>query len=288
MNLRLSNLASLPSRNADAPAESVPSNTASITRSNPQKAIVSDSPDSLTEAASRYKIEISKWGDEKKAAFAAHLLDEVFTFLGPHSSVLEIGPGMGHFADACRARLIDYKAIEPSRSMAESLRSRRYNVINKAVPPIPIEHASIDFVIANHVLEHQPTYSSAMEFLEEIKRVLTPRGRCCVSFPNWHKTKNIFHEMDYSHNFITTPFRVRQMLDNAGLVIEDTYHTNGQVRLRRGLTGWMRRSPLMAIQLLANRNLASVIAEYVGAEDQLGRIRKTVCESVFMLIRKGD
>ena len=50
-------------------------------------------------AQEKYNIETTEWGLRKKAKFARDLLDHVFTFLEKGDKVVEIGPGLGHFAD---------------------------------------------------------------------------------------------------------------------------------------------------------------------------------------------
>jgi SAM-dependent methyltransferase len=231
-----------------------------------------------------YKAIITDWASKQKKLFAQHTIDNIFTFLEKDSAILEIGPGIGHFADEFNARNFSYTAVEPSMYHAKFLRDRGYRVIEQITPPIPFEDNSLDFILANHVLEHLPTHVDAVNFLLEIKRTLKVHRYCCISFPNWIKTKNIFFEIDYSHNFITTKLRVSQMLNNVGLNIKSIYYTNGQIKLRKSFYGWILRCPAIIMQLLVNRNLISVFMQNPICEDLLCKIRKTVHESIYMII----
>ncbi len=237
-------------------------------------------------STSFYKIETTQWAQKRKVRFAAYLLDQVFTFLEPESFILEIGPGLGHLADECIKRNHRYIAIEPSTSMSNRLRARGVNVRTQEAPPIHFDNNVFDFIIANHVLEHQPSYKKAVLFIKEMYRTLRPGGYGMISFPNWNHTNNFFFEMDYSHGYITTRYRVSQLLASIGLEIKKYYYTNGQVPLHEGLIGLLIRFPYLCIQFIVNRRIIGSAAELFNKEDFLFKIRKTVSESIYMVVQK--
>lgn len=92
--------------------------------------------------------------------------------------------------------------------------------------------------------------------------------------------------MDYSHNFITTRLRVLQIVNNLGFSIQEVHYTNGEIKLRSWFFGWFLRLPAQIVQFIVNRNIVNVIEEYLNQGQTIWRIKKSVHEGIFMIIRK--
>ena len=141
-------------------------------------------------------------------------------------SVLEIGPGQGHFASLLAGQKgIAYKAYEPERILFEKLTAQGLNVVSGAVPPIHEHDESFDAVAIINVFEHLPSPAAAEELLGEIRRVLRKKGMLFIVVPNYLDWGRDFFNLDYTHQTIMTESRLSQMLQDAGFHVETiAYH----------------------------------------------------------------
>ena len=60
---------------------------------------------------------------------------------------------------------------------------------------------------------------AAREFVAEARRMLRPKGVLFVVVPDYLKEREFFWDIDYTHNFVTTERRVRQLLYDGGFDI---------------------------------------------------------------------
>lgn len=150
--------------------------------------------------------------------FMRRASERIFAFadVAPGSSVLEIGPGRGEFADLCLTRKLAYHAIEPNPSLAESLRGRGANVVCSRVPPLPALDRKFDLVVMINVMEHMSGLEQALDLSCQIRHVLNPGGRFLIHCPDFLSWRWHFFNCDFSHNYVTTRRRLDQLLVNAG------------------------------------------------------------------------
>lgn len=150
--------------------------------------------------------------------FIRRASERIFAFadVAPGSSVLEIGPGRGEFAELCLARKLAYHAIEPNPSLAESLRSRGANVVCSRVPPLPALDRKFDLAVMINVMEHMSGLEQALDISCQIRRVLNPGGKFLIHCPDFLSWRGHFFNCDFSHNYVTTRRRLDQLLVNAG------------------------------------------------------------------------
>jgi SAM-dependent methyltransferase len=87
--------------------------------------------------------------------------------------VLEVGCGMGEFAERLTRSAIPVTAVDLSPRMVELCRARGVDAIVADVQELPFADAEFDLVVANWVLYHVPDVDHA---LDEIARVLEPGG----------------------------------------------------------------------------------------------------------------
>jgi len=135
----------------------------------------------------------------------------------PGSSILEIGPGRGDFADICLARGLEYLAVEASEEMAGALEKRGARTIRAMAPPLPRIESQFDFVLMINVMEHMNSMQDALQITREIKEVLKPGGRFVICSPDYLNWRAHFFNCDFSHNYVTTARRLRQLMINGGL-----------------------------------------------------------------------
>lgn len=136
--------------------------------------------------------------------------------MGPDDRVLEIGPGRGLFADLCLEAGLRYVAVEPNATMAASLEQRGAEVLRERVPPLPKLEGRFDAVVMIHLVEHLNTMQEALALTTQVKDVLGPKGRVLVCSPDFLNWGRHFFNCDFSHNYVTTERRLRQLLLNAG------------------------------------------------------------------------
>jgi len=86
-----------------------------------------------------------------------------FANVTPESSVLEIGPGRGIFADICLEKGVDYFAVEANRQMAETLERKGAGVVKAMVPPLPELDRQFDVAVMINVLEHMNSAADALQ-----------------------------------------------------------------------------------------------------------------------------
>ena len=193
--------------------------------------------------------------------------------------MLEIGPGHGTLALGAVEAGWRYRAIEASPILIEELRRKGLEVIEGWAPPMRAAGESCDVVYADQVLEHMTGIEAAREFVAEAKRVLRPNGVFFVVVPDYLKERAFFWDVDYTHNFVTTERRIRQLLYDGGFEIETVVRTIGAA------TG-IRRDVLAAGALFTNLPGLNTLSRYTKTEDLLFRIRKNLFETLEFVARK--
>ena len=139
-------------------------------------------------------------------------------------SVLEIGPGRGVFADLCLERGIEYSAVEANRQMAESLENRGARVVCAMVPPLPAFDKKFDVAVMTNVMEHMNGMQDALLITQQIQEVLKPGGKFIISSPDFLNWRHNFFNCDFSHNYVTTRRRLKQLLINGGFSKTQSCH----------------------------------------------------------------
>jgi SAM-dependent methyltransferase len=198
---------------------------------------------------------------------------------GHAGRMLEIGPGQGTLADQAIAAGWTYSAIEPSPLLAEQLRRRGIDVTQSWTPPIDAPDASIDALYADQVVEHMSGIDAARALTAEALRVLRPGGIFFVVVPDYLKERGFFWDIDYTHNFVTTERRVRQLFYDGGFEIERVVRAIGNA------TG-LARDGLAGLAVLLNIPGVDALSRYTRTEDLLFKVRKNLFETLTFVARK--
>jgi SAM-dependent methyltransferase len=138
----------------------------------------------------------------------------------PGARIVEIGVGAGSVAKRFIKNGYDYSGYEPTVSLYEQLKRQNVPVKNEFIPPLSEDDRTVDCVVMTHVMEHLTSYKEAVAACSEINRVLKPGGRLVVLAPDYTDFGMLFFDADYTHSFITTPNRIRQLITDTGFSIE--------------------------------------------------------------------
>jgi len=193
--------------------------------------------------------------------------------------LLEIGPGHGSFALLAREAGWRYRAIDASGALVAALRAKGLDVVHAFVPPLVAEDSSCDVLHADQVLEHMPGIDAARALTAEALRVLRPGGILSVVVPDYLKERAFFWDVDYTHNFVTTERRVRQLLHDGGFVVDRVVPaigaSTGFGRELLGITGWLAQLPG-----------TDAVGRWLGLSAQLFKIRKNLFATLTFIARK--
>lgn len=223
--------------------------------------------------------ELTRFGRARRARTERRRLALLGRYTNPPGDFLEIGPGRGHVAHLVQQAGWRYRAVEASPELAADLRAHGFTVLEAFVPPIPETDHSQDVVYADQVLEHMAGIEQARAFVAEAHRVLRPRGTLFVVVPDYLKERAFFWDVDYTHNFVTTERRVRQLLYDGGFSIEAVVHSIGPA------TGAARDLLAFAAAFARLPGLDD-LARRTGTSEIVFRIRKNLFATFEVVARK--
>jgi len=132
-----------------------------------------------------------------------------------NKSFLEIGYGKGIFAKILIKLIptISYTGIEPNRSLAKIGIKNGFKILNTKIPPVPKKfYNKFDFVYMSHVLEHFVNHEVVLKVLSELRKTLKKNGKLIIFYPDFLDYKDDYFDGDYSHEYILTKRRVKQIL----------------------------------------------------------------------------
>jgi SAM-dependent methyltransferase len=154
------------------------------------------------------------------------------------AEILEIGSGQGQLAQV----FIDngfsrFDACESNPLMNSRLADIGVRTTsNLMVPPIQAPDDSYDLMIMTDVLEHLADVRLAQELVREARRVLRHGGIIAIISPDCRDWKSDFFNCDFTHNYVTTLRRTRQLLYDSGFRIKGSRYTYGPFT---GATGFI-------------------------------------------------
>lgn len=126
---------------------------------------------------------------------------------------LELGPGRGHFARAVLSSGWEYRAVDASPAVLRLLREDGIEVLQAFVPPLPKEAgAGYDLVLMEHFIEHMDSPASARALVDSICQSLSQSGLIFIVAPDFLAHRSNFWDCDYTHSFVTTVQRLKQLL----------------------------------------------------------------------------
>ena len=237
----------------------------------------------MSESSTFYKTfsekKLTTYGSARRGKIEQHRLRLLHRYKPAPGEMFEIGPGHGTLADHAVSAGWRYTAIEASPILIDVLRKKGLRVIEAFTPPIPIADAIADVVYADQVLEHMSGIDAARHFTAEGLRALRPGGIFFVVVPDYLKERTFFWDVDYTHNFVTTERRVKQLFNDNGFEI---LHVERSIGVATGFA----RDALAAGALLANVPGLDALSRHTGTEELLFKIRKNLFETLTFVARK--
>jgi SAM-dependent methyltransferase len=223
--------------------------------------------------------QLTEFGRARRSRTERNRLGLVMRHLAPPGDLLEVGPGHGTLALAAVEAGWRYRGVEASTTLVAHLRDLGLDIVQAWAPPLPAPDASCDVVYADQVLEHMTGLDAARAFVAEALRALRPGGVCFVVVPDYLTQRTFFWDVDYTHNFVTTERRVRQLLYDGGFDVREVVRSIGAA------TGF-RRDALAAAAVLTRLPGLDTLSRYTGTEHLLFRARKNVFETLEFVARK--
>ncbi|MGQ0735698.1 MAG: class I SAM-dependent methyltransferase [Acidobacteriota bacterium] len=237
----------------------------------------------MAESSNFYKSfsekKLTTYGSARRGKIEQHRLGLLHRFTRAPGVLYEIGPGHGTLAEQAVEAGWTYTAIEASPILADVLRKKGLAVIESWTPPIPIPDAAADVVYADQVLEHMSGIDAARAFTAEALRSLRPGGTFFVVVPDYLKERAFFWDVDYTHNFVTTERRVRQLLNDGGF---DLLRVERSIGVATGLG----RDLLAGGALLVNLPGIDALSRYTRTEELIFKIRKNLFETLTFVAQK--
>lgn len=185
----------------------------------------------------------------------------------PSLRTLELGPGKGHFARAVLSAGWSYRAVDGSPSVLRLLQEEGIDVVQAFVPPLPKDLGSgYGLVLMEHFIEHMDSPAAARDLAEAVCQSLEPGGLLLIVSPDYLAHRANFWDCDYTHAFVTTNQRLRQLLLDCGydvryagyetLGIENTFVT-WLISQMTHLLFFLRLPQLVSLLLKGSANLSS-------------------------------
>ncbi|MDZ4719453.1 MAG: methyltransferase domain-containing protein [Roseiflexaceae bacterium] len=196
----------------------------------------------------------------------------------PHARrLMEIGPGHGIFADMCAADGLSYVALDINTRLLIAAQARGLTGVRAMAPALPLAHGCFDITFASHVIEHSPGYREALALLHEMGRATKAGGLVVLVAPDYLELREDFWNCDYSHSFVTTRRRLRQIMRDAGLSVIGEHSLYGPLE---GASGQFSGA-LIGNQLMST--IARAVPGKIG--ERLYKLRLTFAHALLMIGR---
>jgi|WetSurMetagenome_2_1015567.scaffolds.fasta_scaffold116149_2 predicted TPR repeat methyltransferase len=173
-----------------------------------------------------YKAKLTSFGRWMVIKVNETIVRKIVSLFQPGSGIklCEIGHDRGLFADIFRSNFKDrlnYFGIEPNGALFKAGTEKGYTLKQQKIPPFPDDKDWKDFdcIYVAHVLEHLPNAATVCEVLSTFNAKLKPDGYLVVLFPDYLDYKDDYYTVDYSHEYLFTERRMRQLAGDTGFEI---------------------------------------------------------------------
>jgi SAM-dependent methyltransferase len=130
-----------------------------------------------------------------------------------HATIADLGCGPGRFKSDDQRTIIGFDA---SLGACHSARQSCTAVAQADHLWLPLKNASVNAVIASYIFEHVNSAPQAAALAAECARVVKTNGFVVVLVPDALREGMAQWDRDYTHNFVTTARRMKQLLGAVG------------------------------------------------------------------------
>ena len=199
--------------------------------------------------------ELTDYGAQRRGKIEQSRLALLTPYAKPPGDMLEIGPGHGTLAQQAVAAGYRYRCIEASPILADYLRKKGFEVTEAFTPPIPGDDAQRGRGLRRSGAGTHVRHRRRARLRGRSKRILRPGGVFFVVVPDYLKERTFFWDVDYTHNFVTTERRVKQLLYDGGFTVEKVVRSIG-------VSTGVARDVLAAGALLVNLPGVDALSRY--------------------------
>jgi 2-polyprenyl-3-methyl-5-hydroxy-6-metoxy-1,4-benzoquinol methylase len=194
--------------------------------------------------------------------------------------ILDVGPGRGQWMDELSALGHQVIGLDLSRDLCKLLSKQGRPVAQASGTALPFLQDQFDVIIAMHLVEHLETYSDVLEFFCQCRMTLRPGGRLAIACPNYLAWREYFYDVDNSHHYPATSYRLNQVAKDAGL-------TTTRVQIYAGpFRSWPVRVVCRAILWAWPRRLFAERSWRGGIWEKLHKMAPAISESILLVIER--
>lgn len=141
---------------------------------------------------------------------------------GPNDNVLDIGCGLGYFADLVEARKASYLGVDLDAAMVQATRARGHNAIQADVTTLSAEGQRYSGIHISHLIEHL-WGEQVVRLFETCAKLLDVNGVVIVRTPNWTiaEVRHRTFWLDHTHRRPYPPELICKLFRDLGLAISE-------------------------------------------------------------------
>lgn len=185
----------------------------------------------------QYEQAISRIGDRPGTSLQSWLsrrLVERFLDNDKNCSILEVGTGVGRFAEQVVKLGCEYVGIEPTKTLRDAANDRltRHGfgalVVDDSLPELStLDDRFFTHGAALHVIEHASSSEVAIEWLTAISQRVEADGKILIVCPNAMDLGIHFYNVDWTHQWVSTTSRIVSLGNEIGLEVVDRKDLRG-------------------------------------------------------------
>lgn len=127
-----------------------------------------------------------------------------------HPRIMEVGAGLGRFAEILQALENDLSCLEINSQLVKKLSKKGFNVVNADIRNTGLKSESFDIIHCSHVIEHFG-YPDITLVLDELLRLLSRDGYLIIRSPLIHP--GFYNEIDHIRPY--PPAAILQYFSNS-------------------------------------------------------------------------